>query len=395
MVAKRAKFTPKKSADGWMINVPARYSPSGKRERHFFKTRALADGAAQRMREQRDTFGDQAKGISPSLAEDAQAARLLLDPHGLSILDAARIAVEAVTARNRSREAGEAFELFAATKEGRSQRQQKAYDLARRQFTEDFGGRNLASITAAELLDHVDGRCGGPTTFNHRSGLLKAFWRWAAKDVRGWCDAAVADVLELRETAKREVGLLTFEQCRKLMSIAEDHPETALGFALLLFAGIRRAELERLSLADIREDGIVVPATSAKIGRRRFIELSPALRAWVEAYPPESTVLPANWNRREKMVRRLAGWRVWTDLLDPPAPPENLPEWPPNALRHTHATVSLAAGCPIERLIFEFGHSGGTATLKAHYAGAMSKREALKILSIGPAGTKIPIIEMA
>jgi hypothetical protein len=88
-------------------------------------------------------------------------------------------------------------------------------------------------------------------------------------------------------------------------------------------------------------------------------------------------------------VRRLAGWKVWCELIEPHEAPEELPEWPQNALRHTAASVALALGKPIETLIFEHGHAEGVTTLKAHYIGKMTKKEALAISSIGPKGIKL------
>ena len=143
----------------------------------------------------------------------------------------------------------------------------------------------------------------------------------------------------------------------------------------------------------LSKDGITVTAESAKTSRRRFIEMPPVLAAWLNAYPVADTVLPANWTRKEKAVRRLAGWSVWCNLVEPAEPPADLPDWPNNALRHTHASVMVALGKPLDSLTFEFGHAGGAAVLKAHYVGVMTKAEAIRIWSTGPNGTVIPLIE--
>ena len=84
-------------------------------------------------------------------------------------------------------------------------------------------------------------------------------------------------------------------------------------------------------------------------------------------------------------MRRLAGCKVWSDLvatmeLSPALtaePPDDALELPQNALRHTAASVALALGKPLESLIFEHGHSGGTEMLRKHYIGRMPKKEAL------------------
>ena len=115
------------------------------------------------------------------------------------------------------------------------------------------------------------------------------------------------------------------------------------------------------------------------------------------------TFIPSDWTRKEKAVRRLAGFRVWSDLVPRLAlkqpmdatPDAKLPAWPPNALRHTAATVSVALGKPLEQLIFEHGHAGGLEMLRRHYVGMMPKADALKIWSIGPKGKKLETISAA
>jgi hypothetical protein len=76
-------------------------------------------------------------------------------------------------------------------------------------------------------------------------------------------------------------------------------------------------------------------------------------------------------------------------------PPEEAPEWPQNALRHTAASVALALGKELQTLIFEHGHSGGTEMLRKHYIGRVPKKDAQAIWTLGPKGTKLPIIKIA
>jgi len=101
--------------------------------------------------------------------------------------------------------------------------------------------------------------------------------------------------------------------------------------------------------------------TKAKTKRRRFIEMPPTLAAWLRAHPVADTVTPANWLRKGKAVRRLAGWNVWSDLVDQEKHrlTEDAPRWPQRALRHTHASATVALGeKSVDSLMFEFGHAG-------------------------------------
>ena len=62
--------------------------------------------------------------------------------------------------------------------------------------------------------------------------------------------------------------------------------------------------------------------------------------------------------------------------------------WPQNVLRHSQASYAIAAGTPLETLLFEFGHSGGPALLRQHYVGKASKKDALQYFAILPAGAE-------
>ncbi len=138
---------------------------------------------------------------------------------------------------------------------------------------------------------------------------------------------------------------------------------------------MRQAELARLLSENVASEGIRVPAASAKTKRRRFINMSPTLSAWLKAYPIGESVLPSNWKRKEMAVRRLAGWRAWTVMVDPASPTDDLPAWLDNSLRRTNATVAITPRATLETLMFKFGHSGGSEMLRSHCLGAMAKRK--------------------
>jgi integrase len=384
-MARKPQFKVQKSGSSWKVEIPSRLSSDGKRQRAFFDTRDKAKEFAASLRSDYEQNGINASAVKPSLAEEASLAAELLAPFGLSVVQAARMVVEWKTAELASSVVEEALRAFLAHKSGRSESHTRAYGYMADDFEKSFAGRPLSSISDGELLGHVESHSSTPSTFNALARLVGAFWRWCAKPPRSWCDSKAADILEKRETTREEIGVLNAVQCAKLMHTAEEHfPECVPAFAISLFTGMRKSELGRLQPSDISPEGISLPASSTKTKRRRFIQMPEPLRSWLDAYPVGETVLPGNWGKKEKAVRRLAGWKVWSDLIDPPEPPADLPEWPHNALRHTHASVHVALGKPLETLTFEFGHSGGTQILKSHYVGVMPKKEAEGINGIRP-----------
>jgi integrase len=379
---------------GWKVEKPASLSATGQRERCFFKTRDKAQQFATKLKEQALAHGANAATIRPALADEATRAADMLKPYGISLLDAAKRIAQIEKDKTASMDVAAALAAFLLEKDDKGDWQRRAYEKMGTDLQTDFEGRMLSTITPTELYAHVDAYTGADTTFNSRATSIKTFWRWCSKLPRNWCDLKTVEVLEKRKTRRSAIGVMSAEQCRTLLETAEEHyPECVPGFAISLFTGMRQAELARLDPDDITHEGITLRGDSTKTNRRRFVEMPAPLEAWLKAYPVSETVLPANWFRKEKAVRRKAGWGVWCDLFDPPAAPEESPDWPDNGLRHTHASVMVALGKPLDNLTFEFGHSGGAAVLKAHYVGVMTKAEAIKIWSIGPNGTVIPVIE--
>lgn len=395
-MAKPIRFTPKNSSSGWRINIPAKVSETGKRQQFFYRTQALALAAAAEFKEKLKTFGEQSLAIAPSLADQATAAAALLDPLGIGLLEAVRRFVEAETRNRASVTIEAAVEAFRKSKASASDKQAKAYRLRGEKLISEFSGRMLATITGEELQAHLEATTGGPGAFNQNLRLVRAIWRWSARPPRKWCEEEPIHHLESKDAVSGEIGILTAAQAKAVMQAAEKHfPEAVPAFAIALFTGMRQLEIDRLTPEDVTSEGITVPAVSAKTKRRRFIQMPPPLGEWLKAYPIKEDVTPPDWERKQKAVRRLAGFRVWSDLLPEPTPSPALPEWPANALRHTAATVSVAMGKPIEQLIFEHGHTGGMEMLRRHYVGAMPKREALAIWSIGPKGKKLSNLQVA
>jgi hypothetical protein len=93
-VARKPSFQYKKTPSGWKVEIPERLSPTGKRQRIFFETRDEAKDYVADMRSDYEEHGTKASVISPSLADEAQRAVELLKPYGISLLEAARMAVK-------------------------------------------------------------------------------------------------------------------------------------------------------------------------------------------------------------------------------------------------------------------------------------------------------------
>ncbi len=379
-MARQPKFKYRNTPSGWMVNCPASLSETGKRERHFFKTRDKAKDHAEGLREKVKMHGENATTIRPSLAEAAVQAEAILEPWGLSLVEAARIAAAIRKRETESRPLDEATAAWLVACEGLRPRTVDGYRQVARRLDNAFAGRLLATITAEQLQAVVapPGAVGAAVMGRIRNA--RAFWRWAAS--KGWCQAEVFDGVEApKGNTDAEIEVLTPAEAKALLLIAEKHyPQAVASYALQLFAGIRAEELVRLEAHHVTSSGIDMPASVTKKNRRRHISPNDTLTVWLKRYPFTPC---ANWDEVNKACRRLTGWAVESRLLaDPPKPTKG--PWPQNALRHSHASYAIAAGVPLETLLFEFGHAGTPALLRSNYVGRVTKKAAIEFFSIVP-----------
>jgi integrase/recombinase XerD len=395
-VAKPVRFTPKNTESGWRINIPAKFSESGKRERHFFRTQALALAAGAAMKAKVETFGIQARAIAPTLAERAIAADVLLRPYGIDILEAARIAISIRERDNASNTLAKAAKAWLVSCEGLRPRTIYNYKLTTDRMEKSLGKRLLSTITADEIKESV-APAGTPAPAAHeRLRNAKAFWNYSAG--KGWCVAEVFKKVEMPRTKSDadEIQILTPEAAECLLRVAEKYfPKAVATYAIQFFAGVRVAETGRLEEEHADFEGINLPKGVTKKGSRRHITPNITLATWLERYPFEPC---PNWRETNAACRRLAGWDVSARIINDrtkagtmePLPVPTRGRWPQNAIRHSHASYAVASGVPLESLLFEFGHTGDATLLRRHYVGRASKKQALEYFAIAPEGMEIP-----
>ncbi|WP_193211191.1 tyrosine-type recombinase/integrase [Luteolibacter marinus] len=401
---KRPQFTVVKTSEGWRVNVPASLAESGKRERYFHQTRDKAQQYASELREKYKQHGEAAAIIRPSLAEAATQAEKILKPWRISLVEAARMVAEIKERENASKPANEAIDAWLLACEGLRARTLDGYRQVSRKLKAAFNDTLLTSIGAEDIQNIIapPGITGAAVLGRIRNA--RAFWRWAAK--KGWCDADVFKAVEAPKNGRHqnEIAILTPTEAKCLLQVAEAHyPDAVASYALQLFAGIRVEELRRLEARHVTEGGIEMSADITKRGRRRHINPHPTLSAWLAIYPYSPC---PNWREVDKACRRLAGWNLDSRLLEKQAAqaaaengsePEQLPvptlgRWPQNALRHSHASYAVAAGAPLESLLFEFGHTQNPSVLREHYIGRASKKDAIEFFKIRPKGEEVPSI---
>jgi len=164
------------------------------------------------------------------------------------------------------------------------------------------------------------------------------------------------------------IGILTVEQIVHLLEKASTElvPYLAIG----AFAGLRRAELERMDWKEIDlQSGLIeVTATKAKSVRRRFVRIQPNLAKWLQSHVQLSgNVTPKNYRELLDAAREAAG----------------IDEWPQNALRHSFASYHLARFNDAAALALELGHTNSNLVFQ-HYRQLVKPKQAERYWKLAP-----------
>ncbi|MEI7912908.1 MAG: tyrosine-type recombinase/integrase [Verrucomicrobiota bacterium] len=392
---------------GWKVEIPATLSQSGKRERAFFKTRDKARDFAQNMESKHRALGTNLLAIKPSLAEAALRAEEILIPTGASLVEAAQAYRKKWDAIHSSCAFGPAVAEYLKSRSDLRETTLASYRYTLEKVCAILHSITLSAITSEEL-NALLLKKGATAARMHRANLA-AFWRWAAKSPRGWCQLDALEAVEApRVSNDSDIKILKPSEVKALLKAAEaEGPAAAAAYAIAIFGGVRMAELEKLTWGDVDEEHIEIGKGTAKTHSRRLVPVCPSLKAWLGATrgdaEDDSPIIPSNWDDISKSVRRRAGWKVAARLLAAKVKAGTLKEmpkasrgaWPINACRHTCASVQVAIGTPLDDLTFKFGHSGGHDLLRKHYVSRMTKKDAIEILSVGPRGTEIKNLNVA
>jgi integrase len=398
----------------WRVDVPASRAKDGRRYKAWFKTRDQARAHLEGI----NGSATPTAAIPPALAMKADEAAAILTPWSIDIVQAARevaAALEILGDAGSILEAAKAFrankdrsdasetiteavKAFLLTKDDLRDSTLKSYKYTLEKTLEPIGKKTMAEVTTTDLEAILKGK-GATARAMHRR-TLRVFWKWASAAPRGWATMDAVDALEApRPSNDNDIDILRPDAVAALLRAAESvSPAAAVSYAIAIFGGVRMAELSRLRWQDIGVDHIEIGKAVAKKHSRRLIPVCPSLKAWLKAHrgdaKDDDMIVGSNWPDVSKSVRRLAGWNVAARLLeDPPIPTRG--SWPANACRHTCASVQVAIGTSVDDLTFKFGHSGGHDLLRAHYVSRLTKKDAIAILSVGPAGKKISNLKIA
>ncbi len=150
---------------------------------------------------------------------------------------------------------------------------------------------------------------------------------------------------------------LNIPDVRRLEAAAQrpQHREMYLSLYLMLYCGLRPTEVRRLQPEDIRwgQRVVIVRSQTSKTGGGRVVPLR-VKRKLAE----ELCLIPANWGRRWRALRRVAGFMSWR----------------PDTLRHTFASYHVQYFRDLPALQLEMGHRS-TELLRTRYTAPLRGSE--------------------
>ena len=318
---------------------------------------------------QQENYGTAALSISDALRVEAIECCESLQPYGKTLRDAAKFYVAHLKAVTGSRKVRDivADLLAARASDGMSPRYLGDLRARLGRFVDSFGEEMIAALSASQIDEWLRGRRVGAVTRNTFRRRLAVLFSFAKR--RGYVsENPIADVERAKER-ETEIEILSVGDVARLLECAS--PEMLPFWAIGAFAGLRRAEIERLtwSEVDFDADVIEVKALKAKTATRRLVTVQPNLRKWLVPYRTHAgPVCPVNLQRKINDDRERAGL---------------LTEWPQNALRHSFGSYHLARFNDAAKLALEMGNS--PATIFRHYRQLVKPKDAERYWNVAPA----------
>jgi integrase len=379
-VMRRNKFRVRRYGDRKRPNLKFVVSgrENGKRTRRFFMTKAEADSYAQAKNIELRNKRIEGAEFPTWLRVMAEECNRQLAQRGRTIKDATAFFLQHLEASEKSSTAAELVDELIEAKETDGASKRHLEDLRSRlnAFAEKFDGKAVATITTAELDDWLRSLPVSAVTRNHYRRLIVLAFNFAVQ--RRYATQNPAENTAKARERRSDIGILTVAEAARLLesATADVLPYVAIG----LFAGLRRAEIERLDWTEIdfESDLIKVEAEKSKTAQKRFVKMQPNLREWLlPVRQHKGSVTPEDFRKEFDAARVAAG----------------ITEWPDNALRHSFASYHLAHFQNAASTALELGHHDARITFR-HYRELVKPREAERYWNIRPAKTAEKVVPM-
>jgi integrase len=371
---------------------------STRRERFSFRNKSEALKEMARRNKELEQFGTQGSvNMTPEERKIVDYCLKKVRPYGVQLMSTA--VDEYLPKLDRSLTAKSIAELCQAY---------ERYCLQRYDEGADMGDRHLEGIRetlgkltprfGTELICDVQGQqvrswlrsleLGGRSRNNHLS-RLSAMFQWATQDTEPgnkhsrWLPDNPLAKTEFFPVHETEVGILTAAQLKALLAAA--HSDLIPFLALGGFAGLRRAEIEKMDWCDVHVEDLclMVPAKIAKTAKKRMVVMEPNLAAWLKPHVKETgSLVPLSQRTGLPSSKRLEL------LLDTARKAARITEWPSNCLRHSYGTYMIVKRHDEAYVAEQMGNS--VTMVRDHYKILVKPQESERYFNIYPPSTPKP-----
>lgn len=193
----------------------------------------------------------------------------------------------------------------------------------------------LRNITTG-MCRHILQEAFGSSRHSYVKGraILHSIFAYGIR--REWCDSNPVARIEVPRVEEKQIAPLRPDAVERLLACAKGS-DMQLSLNLLLFSGVRPAEVARLKSSDFywEEQQVIIRPRASKTGGGRVVPLRLS-----EDLPEKLRCIPCNWNRRWRRLRLTAGFTHWDS----------------DACRHTFASYHAAYFKNLPALQLEMGH---------------------------------------
>ena len=352
----------------WCVRVP---SLDGKRTRRFFDSKQAAETFLQLKKAEQTNFGVRGVSLTEQARADFMWCEAQLRPYAHTVRQAVQTLLPQLKAREHGLSVADAVKRLLESKRAVGLSERHLYCIENRlaRFAADHAERSLASFTLRDVERWLNALPMGAQSVNHYKATLHSLFAYGVKV--GACVANPVSGIDSRKVVRAAPSILNPAQLSALLTACGDDAEMLAYVAVGAFAGLRRAEIERLRWEDVNltRGFVTVGAQNAKTGRRRLVPVCAALRAWLA--PVAKTAGPLaptiNFRRRFHAAREAAGL---------------LGEWEGNELRHSYASYRLAETQNAAQTALELGNS--PTVLQAHYKELATPDDAAAWFAVKP-----------
>lgn len=214
--------------------------------------------------------------------------------------------------------------------------------------------RTISTRQCRELLQAAFGH--SKSSYIKGRAMLHSIFAYGVR--QEWCDGNPVARIEVPKVLETPKTPLPVSDIKRLQQVTQK-PEFAdmkLSLNLLLYSGIRPAEVSRLRSEDFCKDEkvVIIRPQKSKTGGGRVVPLR-----GIRLLQEQEWVIPANWQRRWRELRRAAGFTHWV----------------PDVCRHTFASYHAAYFRNLPELQLEMGHRDCNLLL-TRYMSPINREEA-------------------